>query len=260
MLGKVLKYDIKSLNRYMFPLYAVLLGLGLMIRLLSFFEKVSIINIILGLMIVAFIFAITFSFVLSGIFVIKYYLENLYKIEGYLTHTLPVKKGTLLLSKVLVSLITVILTFICVVLSLIIAFYQEGLFSEVFKVLGENLAGMPIYSFVLYMLVYGLTGYLTTILMVFASISIGFSKSSNKIVNSVIWALIFYFGMEFLYLGVLGIIMGINPSFIANLDNNTFMMADLLNFFTIFMVFTAFIGGIYYYISYRFMAKRLNLE
>ena len=67
MLGKVLKYDIKSLNRYMFPLYAVLLGLGLMIRLLSFFEKVSIINIILGLMIVAFIFAITFSFVLSAL-------------------------------------------------------------------------------------------------------------------------------------------------------------------------------------------------
>ena len=65
MLGKVLKYDIKALSRYLIPLYAVLLGLGLMIRLLSFFEKVSIINIILGIMIVAFIFAVTFSFILN---------------------------------------------------------------------------------------------------------------------------------------------------------------------------------------------------
>ncbi len=260
MLGKVLKYDIKVLSRYLIPLYAVLLGLGLMIRLLSFFEKVSIINIILGIMIVAFIFAVTFSFILNGIFVIKYYLENLYKDEGYLTHTLPVKKGTLLLSKVLVALITIIMTFVIIIISVLIAFYTNGLFGDVFKVLDQSLAGMEIYKFILFMLVYGLIGYLTTILMVFASISIGFSKSSNKLVNSVVWALIFYFGMEFLYMGVLGIVMGINPSFIANLDNNTFMMADLLNFFMIFMVFTACIGGVYYYISYRFMNKKLNLE
>ena len=44
------------------------------------------------------------------------------------------------------------------------------------------------------------------------------------------------------------------------LENNTFMMSDLLNFFTIFMVFIAILGGIFYYISYRFMSKRLNLE
>lgn len=260
MLGKVLKYDIKSLSKNLIPLYVVLLGLALVIRLLSFFEKLSIINIVLGLMIVVFIFALTFSFFLTGVFNVKYYLDNLYKDEAYLTHTLPVKKGTLLLSKVLVSIITVILTFICVIVSIIIAFYQKGLFSDILKVLGESFAGMPIYSFVLYMCVYGLIGYLTTILMVYASISIGFSKSSNKLVNSVVWALIFYFGMEFLNLGLLGIIMATKPSFIASLESNTFMMADLLNFFSIFLVFIVIIGIGFYYISYRFMDKKLNLE
>ena len=62
MLGKVLKYDIKAIGRYLIPLYAVLLGLGIMIRILDFFEKVSVINIILGFMIAAFILLITFSF------------------------------------------------------------------------------------------------------------------------------------------------------------------------------------------------------
>ena len=56
------------------------------------------------------------------------------------------------------------------------------------------------------------------------------------------------------------IIMIINPSFMSNLDNGTFMMKDLISFFSIFMFFTALLGGVYYYISYRFMDKKLNLE
>ena len=260
MLGKVLKYDIKALSRYLVPLYVVLLGLSLMIRLLSFFEDVPVINIILALMIVALIFALVFAFILTGIFNIKHYLDNLFKDEGYLTHTLPVKKGTLLLSKVLASLITIIMTSICVIISSLLAFYQEGLFSEMLKVLGESYAGMEIYKFLLYMVVYGLFGYLSTILMVFAAIAIGFSKSSNKLVNSVVFGLIFYFGIEFLNLGLLGVVMALKPSFIMNLENNMFLMSDLLNFFTIFMIFIIVLGLIFYYISYRFMDKKLNLE
>lgn len=260
MLGKVLKYDLKALCRYLIPLYAVLFGLGIMIRLLGFFDNVSIIAIICGLMIVALVVLSCLSFVLNGIFSVKYYLENLFKDEGYLTHTLPVKKGTLLFSKVLASLVTFSMTALVLIISLIVAFYQKGLFVDVVKVLNLSIYGMTVYEFLLFMIVYGIIGYVATILMVYAAISIGYSRSSNKLVSSVVWGLIFYFVMEFLYLGLLGIIMIINPTFISNLDNSVFMMKDLITFFSIFMVFTALIGGVYYYISYRFMDKKLNLE
>ena len=260
MLGKVLKYDLKALCRYLIPLYAVLFGLGIMIRLLGFFDNVSIIAIICGLMIVALVVLSCLSFVLNGIFSVKYYLENLFKDEGYLTHTLPVKKGTLLFSKVLASLVTFSMTALVLIICLIVAFYQKGLFVEVVKVLNLSIYGMSVYEFLLFMIVYGVIGYIVTILMVYAAISIGYSRSSNKLVSSVVWGLIFYFVMEFLYLGLLGIIMIINPTFISNLDNSVFMMKDLITFFSIFMVFTALIGGVYYYISYRFMDKKLNLE
>lgn len=260
MLGKVLKYDLKALCRYLIPLYAVLFGLGIMIRLLGFFDNVSIIAIICGLMIVALVVLSCLSFVLNGIFSVKYYLENLFKDEGYLTHTLPVKKGTLLFSKVLASLVTFSMTALVLIISLIVAFYQKGLFVEVVKVLNLSIYGMSVYEFLLFMIVYGVIGYIVTILMVYAAIAIGYSRSSNKLVSSVVWGLIFYFVMEFLYLGLLGIIMIINPTFISNLDNSVFMMKDLITFFSIFMVFTALIGGVYYYISYRFMDKKLNLE
>ena len=260
MLGKVLKYDLKALCRYLIPLYAVLFGLGIMIRLLGFFDNVSIIAIICGLMMVALVVLSCLSFVLNGIFSVKYYLENLFKDEGYLTHTLPVKKGTLLFSKVLASLVTFSMTALVLIISLIVAFYQKGLFVDVVKVLNLSIYGMSVYEFLLFMIVYGIIGYVATILMVYAAIAIGYSRSSNKLVSSVVWGLIFYFVMEFLYLGLLGIIMIINPTFISNLDNSVFMMKDLITFFSIFMVFTALIGGVYYYISYRFMDKKLNLE
>ena len=260
MLGKVLKYDLKALCRYLIPLYAVLFGLGIMIRLLGFFDNVSIIAIICGLMIVALVVLSCLSFVLNGIFSVKYYLENLFKDEGYLTHTLPVKKGTLLFSKVLASLVTFSMTALVLIISLIVAFYQKGLFVDVVKVLNLSIYGMSVYEFLLFMIVYGVIGYVATILMVYAAIAIGYSRSSNKLVSSVVWGLIFYFVMEFLYLGLLGIIMIINPTFISNLDNSVFMMKDLIAFFSIFMVFTALIGGVYYYISYKFMDKKLNLE
>ncbi len=260
MLGKVLKYDLKALCRYLIPLYVVLLGLSMMIRFLGFFDNISVIAIICGLLIVALVMLFIFSFMLAGIFLVKYYLENLFKEQGYLTHTLPVKKGTLLFSKVLASLVVFIVTALVLIVSLVIAFYQEGLFEEVMKGFNLSIYGMKIYEFLLFMIVYGIIGYMTTILMVYASIAIGYSRSSNKLVSSVVCGLIFYFIMEFLYLGLLGIIMAINPSFTASLDNNTFMMKDLISFLSIFMIFTALLGGVYYYISYRFMDKKLNLE
>lgn len=260
MLGKVLKYDLKAIFKNLIPLYVVLISLGLMVRLLSFFDNISIISILLGLMVLGLIFVSTFSFVITGILSVKHYLNNLYKDEAYLTHTLPVKKGNLLLSKLLASLITVIVTASVVIISLLIAFYQGGLFELLIDFLGKSYAGLEVYKFLIFMIFYFLIAYLTTILMVCAAISIGFSKSSNKTVSSIIWALVFYFMIEFLYLGLLGIIVWFYPNFVSTLESNTFMFSDLVNFFTIFMVFTALLGVIFYYISYRFMNKKLNLE
>lgn len=248
MLGKVLKYDLKSICKKLIPLYVVSFYLSLVVGLLSFFNNVFIGAILYGFINLGFTLISILLFLLTIILSIKYYLENFFGTQGYLTHTLPVKKGTLLLSKVLASLITFIMTFGVVVISSLIAHYNVGLFYAIIE----------IYKFLLIMFVYGLIAYLMLILMAYASIAIGFSRSSNKIVTSVVCAVVFYFIMEILYLSLFGIIMIYNPTVISNLDNNTFMFNDLIN--TVFMIFTVLLGGVYYYISYRFINKKLNLE
>ncbi len=260
MLGKVLKYDFKAVIKYLGPLYLVFIGFAIIIRFLSLFDVKGIIQIINALLIVGFVLLVAFSFVLTGIFCVKYYLENLFKDEGYLTHTLPVKKGTLLLSKVLTDLIFVLITFAIVVISVIVAFYQGGMFKELPAFLGQTFDGIKVYQFFLFIGFYGIIAYLTTILMVYAAIAIGFSKSTNKVFHSVKWALVFYFAMEFLYLGMLILLVVIRPAFVVHLESNMFMLTDLLNFLMIFMIFTACLGGIFYFTSYKFIEKKLNLE
>ena len=260
MLKKLLKYDLEWCYKPLVVFYILALFFSLTVRIVESFEQ-SLIVLIIDKICCGIVIAMIVN-ILINCFMRNWvrFVKNIYKDEAYLTHTLPVKKGTLLFSKVLASLVTFSMTALVLIISLIVAFYQKGLFVEVVKVLNLSIYGMSVYEFLLFMIVYGVIGYIVTILMVYAAISIGYSRSSNKLVSSVVWGLIFYFVMEFLYLGLLGIIMIINPTFISNLDNSVFMMKDLIIFFSIFMVFTALIGGVYYYISYRFMDKKLNLE
>ncbi len=53
------------------------------------------------------------------------FLRNLYKDESYLTHTLPVKKETLYLSKILASIITLLTSALVIALTLFIAYYSK---------------------------------------------------------------------------------------------------------------------------------------
>ena len=48
-------------------------------------------------------------------------INNIYKDESYLTHTLPVEKKTIFLSKVLTTIITMFTSFLVIIISLAIA-------------------------------------------------------------------------------------------------------------------------------------------
>lgn len=260
MLGKVLKYDLKDSFKSLIPFYVVLMGLGVVARILGLFDEHSIMHTFYLLMNVTLIFLAGVSVLVSGMVSVKHYLENLFKDQGYLTHTLPVKKGTLLLSKVLSSAIILIMTVIVTSISLLIAFYYSGFFGDVFAFLGTTFAGTEAYKFLIFLCIYALVFYLATVLMIYAAIAIGHSRSNNKVFTSVGIGILFYFLMEFIYLAIVLITVAIEPTFIVNLDNGTFMLADLMSFLSIFMVVALIIGGIYYFISYKFMDKKLNLE
>ena len=101
MLGKLIKYDLKSLNRFLVMIHALLLT-ALLIRYFLTGQINSSTpqnSLLLALSITLYVLIlIAVSFATAIIITIRFY-KNLFSDEGYLTHTLPVTRGQHLLSK-----------------------------------------------------------------------------------------------------------------------------------------------------------------
>ena len=262
MLGKVLKYDLKSIGKSLFPLYAALLIMALVIRALGFLgESFTIFQIVGSFMMVLFVVLLIgtlfYTFFVSG----KRYYKNLYSDEGYLTHTLPVKTGPLLSSKVISSLVYLIVSALAVVLAIIIAFDITNIVKVIetlIEALSVSLNTSKIKVITVGIIMLALA-YMTYILMVFAGISLGHSHNSNKLVFSVVWWVVLYYVGQMVMVIFLAILFLTDPSFIDAL-NQDIPDASVVNKVVIFsLIANAILSCVYYGISYNRL-KKLNLQ
>ena len=129
MLGKLMKYEIKSCGRIFFPFYIMGLIFSLIAALFINFDNYEhnfsvlyIVGIFAGLAL--FIAAI----VLTILIIVQRFNNGLLEDEGYLMFTLPVSQKTLVLSKFLTSLLFIILTsivgMICIALVSVMVGYK----------------------------------------------------------------------------------------------------------------------------------------
>ena len=127
MLRKLIKYDFKALSRYLIVIHAMLLITAVLGRLLFVGRLMSdpgrlsnagAIATIIGIIIYVILF-MTAVFGTMLMIAICFY-KNLYSDEGYLTHTLPVTRGQLLISKTVSGSVWMLLDMMMIILSLFI--------------------------------------------------------------------------------------------------------------------------------------------
>ena len=262
MLGKVLKYDIKSMGKSLFPLYLAILITAIVIRCFGFlaesFGVFKIINdLITGLFIVLLIGTFFYTFFVA----IKRYYKNLYADESYLTHTLPVKVDTLLSSKVITSLIYIIVSSITVTLGLLIAMDMTAVIAlvKVFLQQATIMFETQKLTIIIFGLLFMLLGYMTYVFMAYAGISLGQSHSNNKIVFSIVYCIALYYIGQIIMLIFLGIMMLSSPELITNLNNNT-TDADAAKNIMLFALGADALLCIAYYVICHNRLKNLNLQ
>lgn len=133
MLGKLLKYELKSTAKFFVPMYFAILVIttlnSIFIRKNVFVEAQGIINMVIGGLFIA----IT---TLTIVIIVKRFKKNLLGDEGYLMFTLPVKSSSLILSKYISALIWVLLTMI--VSSMAIIIYSNALFTDIGGLFGDG--------------------------------------------------------------------------------------------------------------------------
>ena len=99
MLSKLLKYDFRSLSKILVPVYFVGLLLAIITRIANMLAKeFSIFSVPSGFISAIFIIVLIAIPIVTFIFTILRFYQNLIKDEGYLMHTLPVSKNHLIIS------------------------------------------------------------------------------------------------------------------------------------------------------------------
>ncbi len=125
MLKKLLKYDLKYIFKVLIIFYILSLFFGILTRIFLGIENSFIMNII-GKICSGITISMIFNVLINNLMRLwTRFKNNFYGDEAYLTHTLPVDKKTLYLSKFLASLITLFSSILIIGLTLFIAYYSK---------------------------------------------------------------------------------------------------------------------------------------
>lgn len=275
MLGKLIKYEFKATRRFMLLMFALLLilsgfiSIGFAFNLNDFVDMISnefewgkMIFAIFAFIIVA-LFVVMNVVVLSGTFFysISRLKNNLLGDEGYLMHTLPVKTRDHILAKNIVSVVWTVISVIVVGIAYIILFLGISktdvfdVFKGLFKILSTiKWNDEAVRVGVLLMLEMGvlcLSALIAGYFHIYASMAIGYSSNTHRVIKSVGVYILFNILSSMLEVALM------RGADIVSGGAVTGSMHGLLLFGIIISVISSVI---YFLITNYFISRKLNLQ
>lgn len=255
MFFKLFKYEIKSECRAFISIYAIIF-LATVTAVLGNMLNIDIIR-ILG----SSVFFIAFlPIIVSFIFIInRRYINNLYKTEGYLMLTLPVKPHMLLTSKIASAIFWVIATILVSGLCLFILGLSFINFEELREVMQEiNLNIVMDYIFskpVIVLLIMIILSSINILIKMYFSISLSYTvwkKNGNGFV-----AVIIFFVISFIEEKILSL-----PIFFHEMDINSY--EDFGNFISLnatpSIIFDIILFIVYFFLIVYMLDKKYSIR
>ena len=285
MLGKLIKYDFKALKKTLLPvcLGAVALAVFTTIVMKLFFVfndyndnlpimANTVFESILTLLLVFGFLALVASAFIAWFLLLQRYYKNCFKDEGYLTFTLPVKTGNILLGKLISAgiwaLITGVFAIISIIVFLIFGTSQSFINMDIIRGFSEawnlfwNISNFTTLDYILIPTILILTvlcSIAQNILLFYLAITLGNQIAKrHKILASV--------GMYFAVNTVSSILVStamtvftfLGFPILESLDNQP--MRIIYIYFLIAILISASLSVVYFFVNKAILKKRLNLE
>ena len=188
MLKKLLKYDLQNIYKGLIIFYSLSLFFGILTRIFLNIENSFIMNII-GQVCSGITISMIFNILINNLMRLWVrFKNNFYGDESYLTHTLPIDKKTLYLSKILTSIITLFSSVLVIAITLFVAYYSKENI-EVIKNLLLPLATIYESTVITIVLAFIFVCFLEIMNMLqsgYVGIVLGHKKNNNKMVFSVL--------------------------------------------------------------------------
>lgn len=262
MLKKLLKYDLEWCYRPLIVFYILAIFFSIIVRIVESFEQ-SLILLIIDKICCGVVIAMMVS-ILINCFMRNWarFIRNIYKDESYLTHTLPVSKNTIYLSKVLTAIITLLTSFIVIIICLAIS----SLNKDTWLILKESLEQSAIYfdssvfSLIFVLIITIFFEFLFMMMSGILGIIIGHRSNNFKIIKSIIIGFFIYIILSSMSLGAL-FIAGLLNSDIMSVFNNIEVNSNALKSMMLvgILVYSIYNLGIYF-VGNKLLNKGVNVD
>lgn len=200
MLRKLIKYDIKSLNRFLLVMHAFLLLSTILIRICitgriapqTPSKQMDFLLMLASVLYFIIVVALsTGTYLFAGF---RFY-KNLFTDEGYLTRTLPVTSTQHLLSKTIAgsiwAIINMLLIYLCTYIVVWTPYVKAAVESDKAAILEElgfigKYANLSFSTVMAVLILFSCFSTVSSIIMVYASIAIGQLFSSHRVLGAVV--------------------------------------------------------------------------
>lgn len=268
MLKKLLKYDLRAMFKYFIPMTIFVFAYSLLGTLFFHIEDIGKYNaaiprlLIVGTIIGFVLILIAYSIITQGIIVVDFF-KTMVTDRGYLTHTLPVKKSSILISKYIAGTILQVISLIVMAISLMtfldiprLLITNSHLIGEVFKELFTNISTSTIVLSVISFIICCFASIFFSLATYFLAIAIGQRMNHHKIVGSIV-----AYGVLSIVIQIFSSICGFSLQLSSEIATaETFSLLSLPLFLagmSVVLVILAFVMTI---IIYEFFNKKLNLD
>lgn len=279
MLGKLIKYELLAEYRKYAFLY-----IGILFAALTcvFFDKVmgslgdfQLFEILSSLSAVFFTMLCFAAVVMIFVFAAMRFYKNMYRDEGYLMHTLPVKSWQHIAAKIISVYIWTIISAVVIILSICILGIGENWLPEFIRGFKEGFAaglGIAEVDLVVLKVMWWYSIAMLILYPAFVAIFINFCISVGSLFNShrILMAIVTFIAtntvsqiISSVALWVLGyneVLTLAESEYVSDLQVAEFMAGFFSKYFAFSMIFCVIIYGAMVFFTNFIMSKKLNLE
>ena len=262
MLGKLLKYDLKWCFKPLVVFYILAIIFSIITRMIESVDQ-TLILLIMDKICSGVVIAMLINILINCLMRNWVRFErNIYKDESYLTHTLPVSKNKIYLSKILTAIITLFISFIIIVICLAIVCLNDITWYSLKLSLEQSaifLNSSPL-SLIIVLIITIFFEFLFMILSGILGIVIGHRSNNMKIVKSILIGMGIYMGLSLFSLAIIYMAGILSPD-IMSVFNNIKVSSNAIKSIMIIGIFVyAIYNLIIYFVGNALLNKGVNVD
>ena len=263
MLKKLIRYDLESIFKFLIIFYSLSIFFAILTRIFLNIDN-SLIMSIIGKICSGISISMIVNILINNLMRLWVrFKNNLYGDESYLTHTLPIDKKTLYLSKVTTSVITLFTSIIVIALTLYIAYYSKENIQTLKNILLPiaNAYGSTILKILSAFLFVFFLEFANALQSGYTGIILGHKMNGTKTGLSVLFGFISYMITQVFALLLIFIVALFNSDLMNLFFTNEIVIFDMIKFIIylaiIIYTITLFIG---YFFNLKLFKKGVNVD